>query len=320
MGTFWTIALWFLALSLFHMGSGGEINGGAIYAVERSDPKTRGKASGLVCFYSVSGILLSAGCAALFSSYPDIAWQWPFMGGAILSASLLAGLFWARKQKLPPLPSFQSALSVNTHQVAVAFVVASLFGVAYYATFVYFTNAASLLSGISQQSISYLSVVSLGLYMISLLWSGVQSDKTGLTKMMGAGALAIAGCAPLSFWLVPKGALGFLMGQGLMALASGLFIGPSHALMNQLFPARFRYRGIAWTYTMAMTCVGAITPKICHWLSSTFPLYSLGWIWISLWGMLAFVVVFQQYYQRRNDEDEEDPSTAILACPNRSRI
>ena len=107
LGMFWTVSLWFLALSLFHIGSGGEINGGAIYAVEQSLPEKRGSASGRVCFYSVLGILLSAACAALFSSYSQMAWQWPFVAGAILSVSILGGIFWTRKQVIPPSFSIQ---------------------------------------------------------------------------------------------------------------------------------------------------------------------------------------------------------------------
>ncbi|MBN9565946.1 MAG: MFS transporter, partial [Alphaproteobacteria bacterium] len=194
----------------------------------------------------------------------------------------------------------QKSRKIQTISLMVCFGVAALFGVAYYVPFVFLVQFIPSISQLPQESILLITNIALVVYMLALLASGIASDKLGLKQTMRMGALALICLSPLALSLVMNNEIwGFIIGQSLLAIAAGLFIGPSHALMLNLFPPQLRYQAVGSTYTLAVTIVGGNTPSLLRWFycqtESIFPVC----MWVLSWGLIVWVLLSNKWIMTR---------------------
>ena len=287
-----TTAYWILgAMSLFHFGSGAQTNGGAIFSLEHSQKISQGKMSGLICFFSVFGIVMASLSVSLCSYLKYSCWNLMWGGLVCLLASLFMMIL-ARETPAYEKSSHQMTQKVHIKPLVVCFCVAALFGVGYYVPFVFLVQFTPTISAISQENILITTNIALVIYMVTLLASGIVSDRFGLRKTMRVGSLTLMGVAPLALWLVMNhDVLGFRIGQSLLALAAGIFIGPSHALMVRLFPPHRRYQAVGATYTLAMTIVGGNTPSLLGWAYSLTASLAPVSVWICLWSIVTWIML-----------------------------
>jgi MHS family proline/betaine transporter-like MFS transporter len=287
-----TTGYWILgAMSLFHFGSGAQINGGAIFSLEHSPPSSHGKMSGLICFFSVFGILMASLSVSLFVHLKYSCWNLMWIGLVCLLAAFLMMIF---THESPAYEQESAHMSPKTHikPLLVCFCIAALFGVGYYVPFVFLVQFIPTISTLSQENILFATNVALVIYMVALLASGIISDRLGLRKTMRLGSVAMIGLAPLALWFAMNhNALGFGVGQCLLAMTAGIFIGPSHALMLHLFPPQLRYQSVGATYTLAITIVGGNTPSLLLWAYSHTQSIVPFCAWVLVWTMLAWVLL-----------------------------
>jgi MHS family proline/betaine transporter-like MFS transporter len=286
------------AMSLFHLASGAETNGGAIFSLEHSKKISQGKMSGFICFFSAFGILMASLSVSLVAYFKYSCWDLMWVGLLSIMASFLV-MIYAHESPAYQKSSPQKTQRIQIKPLLVCFCVAALFGVGYYVPFIFLVQFTPTTSQLSQENILLVTNIALVIYMVTLLASGLTSDKIGLKRTMRMGALAMIGLAPLALCLAMSHKIfGFCVGQCLLAMAAGIFIGPSHALMSNLFPPQFRYQAVGTTYTLAITIVGGNTPSLLHWVysqtESIFPVYA----WVLAWGIMAWVLLSERWIKK----------------------
>lgn len=281
----------FATLSLYHMGSGAELSGGALFSLEHSPKNRQGRVSGYISTYSILGILLSSGVIFLLQHFHLPLWG-GFYGAIFLIALVFLGVLYAKEPPTYTKDISQKGWKVRWQSILACFMVSSVFGIAYYVPFVFLPQMMVKISPLTLEKTASSAPIGLTVYLLSLWGTGFLADPIGIQRLMRQGALLLALISPLALLLAWQGTWGsYLLAQGLLAAAAGVFISPSHALMASLFPPHSRYRIISFTYAMAFTCVGASTPIVLNWLYDTFlsllPLIA----WLTLWFMGTYAIL-----------------------------
>ncbi len=275
----------FAALSLYHMGSGSEMSGGALFSLENGPQNQQGRISGYICTFSVFGILLASGSLSLLQVTAQTYWIAYYIAIGLM-VMVLVGVFFAHEPPLYVKDKETVGWNVGLKPLFTCFMVASVFGVGYYVPFVFLPQVVTLLTPLTLEATSHFSTLGLGIYMFSLFGAGLIADRVGIVRLMQYACLGLTLACPVAFALAWSGALSaYLLAQGLLAIAAGVFISPSHALMADLFPPHSRYRVISLTFALAFTIVGGTTPLVLDWLyKATGSLWILSG-WIALWAL-----------------------------------
>ena len=278
----------FLSLSLYHMGSGAEITGGALLSLEHGDPKRQGRISAYICTFSVLGILLASGTLSFLQALGESYW-WAFYVAIALMAFVFVTVFFSEEPPVFENDHNQRGWRVGFKPLMTCFMVASLFGVGYYVPFVFLPQIVTTVTSLTLEATSAFTTFNLGIYMVSLFGAGLVVDRVGISFFMRRACLLLLVLSPLAFWLTWNGSLGtYAFAQGLLAFGGGVFIAPSHALMASLFPPHSRYRVISLIYALAFTCVGGATPIVLGWLYAAIPYHWILNVWIWIWVMGAY--------------------------------
>ena len=279
----------FLALSLYHMGSGAEMSGGALFSLEHGSKNHQGRISGYICTFSVLGILMASGALSLLQSFEQTFW-WAFYVAIALMILVLVSVFFAQEPLTFAKDRSHEGWRVGLRPFITCFMVASVFGVSYYVPFVFLPQMATHLTSLPLETTAHLSTLSLGLYMLSLFATGFMADGMGIRPLMRYASLALLVASPLAFWLAWQGSLlSYGIAQGILAMAAGFFISPSHALMASLFPPHSRYRLMSVTFAVAFTFVGGPTSAILWWIYDQTGQIFLISLWGSFWLLGAYV-------------------------------
>jgi MHS family proline/betaine transporter-like MFS transporter len=274
----WATVLLFLCRMLQVMSVAGELNGAAIFLIEilsKLKAKTKGLSSGLSWFFTVMGMYLGS-IASYYSSVAS--WQWAFiLGGCI-------GFFAIILRFLPKVKSDEKFSLVDVKNfnlmrsvISSMLLAAGLSGMFYYNMI--------FLSGYWQCTLDRSIVLKYNIYYffiyaITALLSGVLSDYVKKRhNMMLFSALCIA---LLSFPTLFISNLNF---HFINVIILAIYVGPSHAILFDLFPRQFRYRGVSIAYSIGTSIFGGSTSYISTYLASinySFPAFWL--IFISLLG------------------------------------
>ena len=278
----------FAALSLYHMGSGAEMTGGALFSLENGPQNQQGRISGYIGTFSVLGILLASGSLSLLQITAQTCWI-AYYAAIGLMILVLMGVFFAHEPPVYVKDKKTVGWHVGIKPLITCFMVASVFGVGYYVPFVFLPQVVTTVTPLTLETTSHFSTLGLGIYMFSLLGAGLIADRVGSARLMQYACLGLALICPIAFTLAWSGSLGaYLVAQGLLALAAGIFISPSHALMADLFPPHSRYRVISLTFSLAFTIVGGSTPLILDWLyKASGSIWTLSG-WVALWTLGAY--------------------------------
>lgn len=256
---------------------GGENNGSAIFFLEHLKER-KGLAGALILTGGALGTLLAYGASSIVSleGMPSYAWRIPFIAGFFVA---LLGLYIRRSLPEPEQSGAQSAqegkrfliAEVWTHHRR-AFLCAIGIGGVNVAlsstTTTYLHVYAAQVVGFPLYSAlfcSCLAITFFGLIFAPLM--GHLSDRLSSYRVMHTGCLLIALMAfPLFYTLHMGTKISTLMGVTISAFLMGTFNGPTNAYLNQLFPPRVRYTGIAVGYAVGAACFGGMAPYYYEYL------------------------------------------------------
>lgn len=292
---------------------GGEFSGAAIFVIEHARKDQVYFAGSLVTASSVVGMLLGSTIAyfSILESSPDWGWRIPYI------LSLPIGLigFYIRKhtqetavfnrlqqhmtnERIPILIT----LKKNCKASLITFGIGSFIGILYYIPFVFMTYYHTLVTLLSPSTTLSIITLGLGVYIIFLCLAGCLADKYSPQKIMLTGIFSSLFLAYPIFWLINLGSLSsVLLGEILLAILAGTFIGPANGLTASLFEARSRCRGVAFSLGLGISVFGGGTPMALIYAIDKTQIMTLPSVCIIMGSLIALISVLCSIQSQRNN-------------------
>lgn len=291
--------------------TGGEYNGAAIFSIEHFQGKRAGLIGGLITASCVIGAI----AATSFSTWtqlpgmPSWAWRIPFIVGGVLG---VLGFFMRRSIEETPefsrcikqTPSFLFS-SWFTHRFSclTAFFFGSFNGALTYTLFGYLNIYLTRYLSIPLVQAMEMNLFGLFAFMIGSPLMGHILDRYGKRQFIFLAVISIFILIIPIFLLFASAYT--IVGQILLGLCVASIAGSGHSIMQDLFPVKERYRGIAFNFSLGMGLFGGITPIIYVYMieqqgfSLLFPAYFLmgmavcfgAFILMPRWSKLALISI-----------------------------
>lgn len=267
------------------MSAAGELNGAAIFLIETladlRKRSTKGLASGLAWCFTVFG-MFGASVASYHCNSEN--WRIPFfIGGFIGLFAILLRLMPKANHGSAPAAKKPANFNFVRSVTASILVAAGISGMFYY-------NMVFMI-GYLQLHMDPLTVRQYGMYYyltyaLVLLFAGILSDyvkKTYRTMM--------AACIMMAILAVPTIYMRDLTFNIINVVLLAFYVGPSHAILFQLFPREYRYRGVSTAYSIGTSIVGGATPFVCTYFARTYFYFPSAWlIFVAMLGLLGIAL------------------------------
>jgi len=301
--------------------TGGEYNGAAIFALEHAANKRPGFISGFISASCVLGAITAtiAGAIVSLSFMPSWAWRVPFLFGAVVS---VVGYYVRRACSESPeyvglkeLPKNLPILTVFKESKAPFFVnivTGGMNGVLSYTLFAFLTVYLSRYVQVPLEKGIFLNIFGLFSFMFFCPVFGSLSDKLTPRRSI-LFSLGLVFCLSfLSFALLQSPQLySLILGQVLLGLLVAAFVGPSHAFMQTLFPAKTRYSGIALSFCIGMAITGGSTPMLLTYLiDASQNLYVPAFLLMGYAVFTSLVLFMAQFYISEQKTQEAERAKA----------
>ncbi len=246
--------------------TGGEYNGAAVFALEHFQVK-QGVISGLISASCVAGALIAAivGYTLSKPGYSSEVWRWAFLGGAFISFigyflrqyTQDSQKFLAEKkiEKFPLIYIWQ----YQRRSFLISIVMGALNGILSYTLFGFLNIYLIRYVGIEENTAFFYNIFGLLAFLISCPIFGFIADKTNTFFAMKLSGYLIAIFSWATFLLLNDSSLLVFLGQMLFGILVGSFAGPCHAFLQELFPIKVRYSGIASGFSIGMAITGGST-------------------------------------------------------------
>ncbi len=272
-----------LALVLLRLAQGvfvgGEGPGSALYMLEHSKKEDKISTGGIIISSIVAGSFLATLSGVIISNIginPELAWRIPFVIVSILG---VVGIYLRvslpetndfikaqKEKKIVKLPILKS-LRLYWKQMIL---IASLGGIttsASYLVMAYIGNYLKSYAGIAPHVAMKYSLLSISLYILSLLVIGRLCSTLSAKKIIITfNALILLAIVPI--FLCLRSENGFLFFSAIIALpvlTAGL-CAPAYPYATEIFKTEVRSSGIGASYTIGIAIFGGFTPAICNYL------------------------------------------------------
>jgi MFS transporter, MHS family, proline/betaine transporter len=290
---------------------GGENNGSAIFLLEHHKQR-KAYAGALILTGGAIGTITATLFAALtnLSFMPAWAWRLPFLFG------ILIGFLGAYiRNSLEETPEYLSVEKQKREKTPLLFVlknyprqflcaigIGGLNGVLAYTLVVYTSVYLSTVVHYPLTNALLYSCVGLVIFGTLAPLFGHLADKREPKKIMSLGCVLIFVLVPLNFYLLQQQTFfSILIAIGSAALLMSLFNGPTNAFLQDLFPAKVRYTGVALGYAIGAALLGGTQPLICTYLIE----YTQNPYAPVLYLSFAATVGLGSLYFSRKHEDED---------------
>ena len=287
LGAFASIALLVIRI-LQGLAMGGEYAGAMVYLVEKSQPAKRGWYGSIAALSLVIGMALGSFVSgllhALLTEQHLYEWGWripffiSFLGlvwGLYLRATLDETVFFYNLQQQKAISKFPlKDIFTQSKSVLVSTVISQYFlGVGMYTMTVFYANyALNLFKDLDKASLLLINTPGVLCIGLAGLIGGKLSDCWRNKKML---VLAAFSAIVVNILVIPlmelKTIKAFLWAHILMAIATGLFLGPIPSFLSQSFPANTRYTGVALSNNLSMGIFGGTAPMIITYLLTLCP-------------------------------------------------
>lgn len=266
----WSIVIIMLAKIIQSFCFGGEYNGAGIYVVEHANNHREGLIGSLLTAIAVFGSMLASLSAVITSLdfMPTWSWRLAFIFGGIIG---VLGIFY--RKNLLESPHFNPAPSqkfplINLFKLFPKELMAGFFIGGFstmpLTTVVVFINPVLMINGyFSENHIMLLQTFLLFIGFIALIISGQLSDSKSPLTIMKWGALFLTLLAFPLLKAIDSGTFYIIIfAEIAIVLLNEMLLGPSNALLKNIFPMKYRYRGSSLSFTLGMAVIGGLTPII----------------------------------------------------------
>lgn len=252
-------------ISLQHFFSAGEYSGSIVFSLEHGGNHQRGYMSAMSCLAACFGLILANGFASA-SIFLD---KEIYLRGCFLLGFCGGVLSYYLKRHCQETPVFLSIstkdklilspiefIRIEGVRIFQAFLGMGSFIVCYSFIFIFLP----LVPFENQSSFgTFETFIALIFYALAIFIGGIAADKWGLIKTMRGGALIFAVTLPLISLVVEQ----LLTMQLLLTSSIGLFIGPIHGWLLDLFPPETRCRGLFISTALSMALLLGSTVPLC---------------------------------------------------------
>ncbi len=217
--------------------------------------KKHGLVSGLYCAFTVSGIILASLVAMvvniLGSEYFRLAYALSFVLAIIiflLRKNIKETLSLTKRHKTTP-----AAYPLKT--IFLLIMSSLFFGMLYGLPTKIFNAILPLAIRVNTSQLMMINTIFLVLYMFLLVIFGIISDKHGFKNVMYGSVIFTAILTyPLFVLLETKSLVALCIVKASFVILAAAFIGPFHAMVQQLFSTTNRYSGISTYYAIGKCC------------------------------------------------------------------
>jgi MHS family proline/betaine transporter-like MFS transporter len=264
------------------LSAAGETIGSNSFVAEHAPADKRGLYVAFTWSFAVVPPIVGALLILLLTNvltadnYASWGWRIPFLIGGPLA---LVGLY--IRHKLDESPAFKAtqaakrvatspiseALRSQKRDMAYSFALATFSALGFYTFVGYFVSYLTTTVGLSSNSALISNSIGLVIACLTMIGSGGLSDRFGRKPVLIAGViLSGLACIP-AYMIAAQGTLSSaIIGQGMLAISSGLFWGPIGIVIMELFPTRTRFSASAISYNLAYTIFGGTAPFVGTWL------------------------------------------------------
>lgn len=293
----WSIIIILIAKVIQTFCFGGEFNGAGIYVVEHAKNHREGFIGGLLIAAAIFGSFI-ASLWAVFTTLdfmPDWSWRLAFLFGGGVG---IIGIFY-RKNLIDP-PNFKPAsnknhrllkLFTNYPRECIAGFFVGGFATMPYTTVITFINPVLMTNGyFSANHTMLIQTLLLFIAFLALLISGHLADLKSPVKVMKYSALLLTVLIYPALKLIDSGFVIYIIFAEIIIIVINEFLlGPTNALLKNLFPMQYRYRGSSISFTLGMAIIGGLTPLVESALYKQTNTFAA----ISIWPMIT---AFATYY------------------------
>jgi len=278
----WAPVLLVLCRLLQGLSAAGEATGSNSFVAEHAPQGKRGIAVAFTySFANVGPIVAALVVLAVTSSlgpekYGEWGWRIPFLLGAPLA---LVGIYIRAKvgespafeatkaARRGPAEPFFTTLKQHRAGVVFTFVLSALSSLGFYTLAGYFVTYLVTTTKLGAHDALISNCIALVLAFLSMNLGGYLSDRYGRKPVLvGALLLSIVTLVP-GYMLAANGTLGHaILGQGLIAIAGGLFWGPLPIALLELFPTRVRLSCASISVNAAYALFGGTAPFLSTYL------------------------------------------------------
>ena len=245
--------------------TGGGYNGIGIFILEHLRIR-RGLISGLLSGSCVIGALLTTISAVIVNNYQEFehGWRIPFfLGAGIVFISLYIKKIaketddFVTKKSIKSLP-IVAVIKNHPKQYLLAIATGALNGLLCYTLFGFLNIYLSQYIGVKLVSSLFYSLFGLFSFMSACLLFGQLYDLNNSRHPMRHSALVAMSTSCLAFYILQNGdPFSIIMGQILLGVGVGAFVGPCHAFLQKQFSPEVRYTGIASGFSIGIAISGS---------------------------------------------------------------
>ncbi|MBS0654919.1 MAG: MFS transporter [Verrucomicrobia bacterium] len=302
-GIFATIAL-ICCRILQGASMSGEFNGAMIFVLEHHAKEQQGKMSGILNAINTVGVIVATcfGLLAAAPGMPEWAWRVPFLLGAGIG---LCGFLVRRTLTESPL---YETLSANKEQAKnplkealrlksasfMTFLQASCNGLITYTMISFMGIYMSKYLQFSTGLVLSLSLLLLITSAVAEMAAGCLIDKIGCPRVLRATASFIIASVTPAFYFLGSSNFSLVITSILICgTFFGAFAVATHVFIQNLFPTRSRYSGVAFCYNVGTSLVGGTAPYLI-----TRAITETGNLLMPAWILLAAILIYFTIFQR----------------------
>jgi len=288
--TYVQIGIWAPALLTFirilqGLSLGGVYSGSITFLVEHAPPRRRGFIGGFSVASLVFGFLFGSVVVALVKApltdaqYESWGWRIPFLLGVVIG---FIGLYIREHCEESPVYEMAKQAGILStspvrdalkHELAHMVQVIGIYltvTMPFYLVSAYFIAFTERTLGRSKEEALILTSANLLILLTTILFSAWLSDRIGRKKILQCGVLLFF-CAsmPLFTLMLRADLASIALAQGLFTVILGIYMGPTPAILVEIFPTRIRATGMALSYNVSAALFGGTAPMACQWLLDT---------------------------------------------------
>lgn len=295
---------------------GGAFSGSMTFLVEHAPPRRRGLvgsasvASLVIGFLLGSAVSLAIQLPLTVEQYERWGWRIPFILGIAIS---LIGFYIRNHCEEPPAyaaareggtlsktPVRDVLKSEKWHMIQAIGIYMSV-TMPFYLVATYFITFTEHTLGRSHTEALALNFMNMTIFLICAPVAAWMSDRHGRRRMLALSALAsLLVVFPAFRLLQVQDMPSIMLGQAMMAIVVGFYIGPVPALLVEIFPTRVRYTGMSLSYNFAAAAFGGTAPMACQWLiNRTGDIYSIAY-YVAFCAVVSLLALY--FYRDRHEE------------------
>ncbi len=305
--------------------AGGEFSGAAIFVIEHADNKHKYISGSLVTASSVVGMFAASIMASLcaLETMPEWGWRIPFLLSVPIgligfyirkNTQETAAFNQAQKNEVRQTHSISSILKNNVIPLLITFGIGSFIGVLYYVPFVFMGHYFTLVTTLSTSTTLFIITLGLIVYMSCICIAGYMADNFGPQKVMMSTIFATLVLSYPSFWLICSGQYSsVIMGELILAVLAGMFVGPANGLTASLFDVKSRCRGVSFSLSLGISLFGGLTPVLMIYAISHTEILMWPAFWMIIGALIAVVAIYFSIKAQKGLMVEMGPKGAAYA-------